>query len=259
MLQKRDVLFEPAGKKRTLHIWLPEDYAYTDERYPVMYFFDGHNLFRDEDATYGKSWGLSAFLEAWPKPIIIVGIECGHEGRERLTEYCPYTVSGGFLDGVCGAGDQTLRWMIGTLKPMIDREYRTYFFREATAIGGSSMGGLMSLYAAVKYNRYFSKAACLSSAVSLCMPELARDMAHSSIDPDTRVYLSWGTEEAGGTRNTPEEDWQSQTARRNEEIARTLAARGANARLYCQRGGRHCEADWEKQLVCMMDFLWRDA
>ena len=55
MVEKRDVLFTPEGSTRRLHIFLPEGYDGSDERYPVMYFFDGHNLFYDEDATYGKS------------------------------------------------------------------------------------------------------------------------------------------------------------------------------------------------------------
>lgn len=257
MLLKRDVFFTPAGKTRTLHIWLPEEYDHAEARYPVMYFFDGHNLFCDVDATYGKSWGLAAFLTAWEKPIIIVGLECGHEGNERLREYCPYTVRG--FGGITGTGERTLEWMIQELKPLIDREYRTYFFREATAIGGSSMGGLMSLYAAVKYNQYFSKAACLSSALSLCMPALSRDIAQSDMHPDTRVYLSWGTQEAGADPGTPEAEMRTPTARRNGQIAHALTEKGANVRLYCQQGGRHCEADWEKQLARVMNFLWLDA
>ena len=90
MIVKRDFIYTPKGKNRPLHIWLPDDYHKTDERYPVMYFFDGHNLFDDADATYGKSWGMKAFLEKWGKQMIIVGIECGHEGYERLYEYLPY-------------------------------------------------------------------------------------------------------------------------------------------------------------------------
>ena len=56
MIVKRDCIYTPKGKNRPLHIWLPEDYATSGKCYPVMYFFDGHNLFSNEDATYGKSW-----------------------------------------------------------------------------------------------------------------------------------------------------------------------------------------------------------
>ena len=90
MIVKRDFNYTPKGTNRPLHIWLPEDYTTSWEHYPVMYFFDGHNLFSDEEATYRKSWGMKAFLEHWGKKMIIVGIECGHDGQERLSEYLPY-------------------------------------------------------------------------------------------------------------------------------------------------------------------------
>ena len=254
MIVKRDAWFTPAGKLRPLHIYLPEEYDHSDEAYPVMYFFDGHNLFFDADATYGKCWGLKWFLDRWPKPIIAVGIECGHEGRERLIEYCPYHFRTGFFGDLPGTGDATLRWIIEELKPMIDREYRTWPFRECTAIGGSSMGGLMSLYAAIRYNRWFSKAACLSSAIGPGMEQFAVDIARCALDADTRVYLSWGSEEAGGGA----EPYDTPTARNNLSIAKQLNARGVNTRVYCQRGGRHCEADWEKQVPRFMNYLWLD-
>ena len=69
MIVKRDFIYSPKGVGRMLHIWLPEGYYDSLEHYPVMYFFDGHNLFRDEDATYGKSWGMQEFLLSWDKPM----------------------------------------------------------------------------------------------------------------------------------------------------------------------------------------------
>ena len=86
MIIKRDFPYSlKNGANRPLHIWLPESYYQSTERYPVMYFFDGHNLYDDKDATYGKSWGMEEFLNRWGKQMILVGIECGHEGQERLT------------------------------------------------------------------------------------------------------------------------------------------------------------------------------
>ena len=84
MIIKRDIYYPPAGSSRRLHIYLPDDYHKSEERYPVMYFFDGHNLFFNEDATYGKSWGFKEFLEGWNRKMIIVGMECSHEGNSRL-------------------------------------------------------------------------------------------------------------------------------------------------------------------------------
>lgn len=258
MIIKRDSVFTPTGKTRTLHIYLPDDYDRSEERYPVMYFFDGHNLFRDEDATYGKSWGMKPFLEAWGKDMIIVGLECGHGENERLKEYLPYPTANGELFGqrLQGTGDETLRWMVEELKPVIDADYRTYPFRECTGIGGSSMGGLMALYGAVHHNRWFSKAACISSSIGVCMEALMKDMTENPVDPDTRIYLSWGSREAWGSADKDKEDPGSRSSVHNRRAAAKVSECGALAKVYCQPGGGHCEADWEKLVPDFMDFLW---
>ncbi len=259
MIAKREVLFNPTNERRMLHIYFPDDYEQSKERYPVMYFFDGHNLFFDEDATYGKSWGLKEFLDTWKKKMIVVGIECSHRGNYRLTEYCPYHTYAGFLGEIEGIGKETMDWIVMVLKPMIDREYRTYSFREATGIAGSSMGGLMSLYAAIKYNAYFSKAACLSSAIGFCMEDLEKDLRESKLEEDTRVYLSWGEKEAGDCKEGGNKAYDTGTAICNRKIAGDLEKRGLLTRIYFQEDGGHCEADWEKQLSRFMDYLWLDC
>ena len=258
MVIKRDFIYTPKGKGRMLHIWLPDRYNETDERYPVMYFFDGHNLYFDEDATFGKSWGLKEFLEHWPKDIIIVGIECGHEGEERLSEYSPYRTKTGFLSKYEAMGDVTLKWIVNEIKPMIDSEYRTIPDRECTGIAGSSMGGLMSVYAITMYNTVFSKAACVSSSIVFCRNQLLHDMNRNEMSPDTRVFLSWGTCEARGVLNPETEDTVSYTYKCNKAVENRIQKAGATAMLYCQVGGNHCEADWEKQVPIFMDFLWRE-
>ncbi len=256
MVIKRDFMYSPAGENRTLHIYLPDSYNESEERYPVMYFLDGHNLYFDEDATYGKSWGLKEFLDKWKKSMIIVGIECGHGKNQRLGEYSPYTVEQGFMKGVVGTGDATFRWMIEEIKPMIDAEYRTWWNRECTGIAGSSMGGLMAWYGVVKYNDCFSKAACVSSALGICLAEVNRDLAQYPVDPDTRVFMSWGTREAWGVTNHEEEDFESNTSKINRSVGKALEEQGAAVEIFCQVGGGHCEADWEKLVPEFMDFLW---
>ena len=256
MIVKRDFTYTPKGANRPLHIWLPEGYHNTQERYPVMYFFDGHNLFLDEDATYGKSWGLKTFLEGWDKEMIIVGIECGHDGQERLSEYLPYPATG-YFGQFDPQGDATFRWIIDEIKPMIDKEYRTMPFRECTAVGGSSMGGIMALYGAVHYNRWFSKAACVSTAMGFCMEPLMGDLYGSAVSPDTRVYLSWGTREA--KKSHPERgDRSSQTYRNNKAVADYLKKRKVSVKMDCQIGGGHCEADWKKLVPTFMNYLWME-
>ncbi len=258
MIIKRDFWYWPAAQNRRLHIYLPDSYYETDERYPVMYFFDGHNLFYDSDATYGKSWGMKEFLEHWDKPLVIVGLECGHDGNQRLEEYNPYHVGWGMFGRMDALGDDTLRWIADEVKPMVDREYRTYPWRQCTGIAGSSMGGLMALYGVLRYNGCFSKAACLSSAVAFCMPFIYRDLKAYPIDADTRVYLSWGTREARGVADPGQEDRSSYTSRRNRSIAARIQAQGAATQIYCQVGGGHCEADWERQVPLFMEFLWKN-
>ena len=251
MIEKRDILFTPANEMRTLHIYLPDDYGMSGERYPVMYFFDGHNLFFDGDATYGKSWGLKDFLDHWGKKLIIVGVTCSM--TNRLVEYCPYHFTKGFLGEIRGTGDATIRWMLDELKPVIDRDYRTIPFRECTAIGGSSMGGLMSLFAVSAYNSVFSKAACLSPSVRFCMEDMLADIAAAAPMRDTRVYVSWGenetTTKAGLARYTNNAMC----------VVRALLAAGAQVYPYFQPEGAHCEADWCKQNPLYFDFLFGEG
>ena len=259
MIIKRDFLYPAKGANRPLHIWLPDDYYDCFDYYPVMYFFDGHNLFLDSDATYGKSWGLKEFMENWGKRMIIVGIECGHDGYERLSEYLPYPANkGSHFDKFLPMGDETMRWIVEDIKPYIDGHFRTVPFRECTAIGGSSMGGLMALYAAVHYNRWFSKAACVSTAMGFCMRPLMADMRQNEMSPDTRVYLSWGTREAWGIKRTDREDRSSKSYGWNKKVAEQVESAGATARMFCQVEGGHCEADWEKLVPGFMNFLWME-
>ena len=256
MILKRDFIYTPNGKNRPLHIYLPDGYEQSTERYPVVYFFDGHNLFFDEDATYGKSWGLKEFLDNWSKPIIIVGIQCGLEGDERLSEYLPYPAENGPFAKYEPLGDATLKWIIEEIKPVIDRDFRTWPFRECTGIAGSSMGGIMALYGAVHYNQWISKAACVSTAMGFCMSHVMKDMMEQYMDPDTRIYLSWGTKEAWGLQDTDHEDTTSMSYWNNKAVADKVRESDARVKMECQVGGHHCEADWEKLIPSFMNFLW---
>ena len=159
---------------RRAYIYLPESYdEEPDRRYPVMYMFDGHNVFFDEDATFGKSWGMNDYMERTGKQLIIVGVECNHQGNARLAEYSPYDFVWQEYD-IKGRGKAYLDWMVQELKPLIDAKYPTLPDRENTAIGGSSMGGLMSLYGVTAHNETFSRAACLSPSVRAAAADWTR-------------------------------------------------------------------------------------
>lgn len=252
---KHNLWYGPAEQERTLHVYLPNGYEDSDERYPVMYFFDGHNLFSDQDATFGTSWGLKDFLDSWEKPLIVVGMECSHEGESRLDEYCPYPCHQ-FGHDILGLGEQTFQWIINDVKAWADANLRTWWHREATGLGGSSMGGLMSLYGVMAHNDVFSKAACLSPAMRLWNPQLRQELAGAKIAKDTKVYLSFGEFEAGHTRKSADPATESPEARALRLFVHHLERTGASAYCYCQPNGYHNEASWGQQNGRFLDFLW---
>lgn len=251
MIEKITTYITPFQLERTLHIALPDDYYETAERYPVMYMYDGHNLFHDSDATYGKSWGLEEFLKDYDKSFIIIGIECNHEGQERLNEFCPYTFDNAYFGHIHGKGEVLMDWVVQELKPFIDKQYRTIPFRECTGIGGSSMGGLMALYTVIKYNMYFSKAACLSSAISMCMPQLRQELNKAAIHPDTRVYMSFGTKEVRGRKGI---DYMRNNLM---EFEHQFHLYDTSFYLNIIKNGQHNEASWEKENKVYFDYLWK--
>ena len=246
MVEKFPLYFEPGGEDRTIHLYLPNNYYASDERYPVVYMFDGHNLFYDSDATYGKSWGIADFLDRWGKQVIIVGLECSHHGNERLSEFCPYGFKERGVGTIVGRGEATMDWMVDVLKPYIDQHYRTWPHREATAIAGSSMGGMMALYAVLRYNEVYSKSAAVSPEFFATLPLFLRELKRKPIDPDTRLFMSWGTEE----------DRRGWMTKRILKMEAAVQKHGVSTWLYNQQGGQHCEGDWEKQVPTWMEFLW---
>jgi len=253
MIFKEELWFSPARENRRLHIYLPDEYDHSDERYPVMYMFDGHNLYFDADATYGTSWGFKEFLDTWEKRMIVVGVECSHHGNDRLSEYCPYDFSSNWAGNVRGTGEDTMRWMIDVVKPHVDGNLRTWPHREATGIGGASMGGLMALYAVGAHNDVYSKGACVSSSIGFCSPQMRHLLETAPISPDTKAFLSWGENEAGNARG------RAIMRSVNKAADKRLVARGAKSYMYCQPSGRHCEADWRRQVPMFMNWLWRDV
>ena len=117
----------------------------------------------------------------------------------------------------------------------------------------------MAAYALVRYNGLISKAACLSPSIGSVSGKLWHDMNNTYMDPDTRMYLSWGTMEGCGKIADPyTEDRSSHIYKTCRATANKVISAGGAARLYCQVGGRHCEADWEKQLGIFMPFLWQE-
>jgi metallo-beta-lactamase class B len=148
------------NRTRRIWIYLPEGYEKTKKEYPVMYMHDGQNIFDEYTAGFGE-WGvdecLDSLINAGKQACIVVGID---NGPKRLNEYNPYQ----FRDFGDGEGDRYLDFIVQTLKPFIDKKYRTLSSKENTIIAGSSMGGLISYYAMIKQPQVFGKAGVFSPA-----------------------------------------------------------------------------------------------
>ena len=99
-----------ADDPRKAYVYLPEScHTDSDQRYPVLYMFDGHNVFFDSHATYGKSWGMKEYMDATSTPLIIAAVECNHNPNNgRLEEYSPYTFSDSRFGKVIGRFDLTV-------------------------------------------------------------------------------------------------------------------------------------------------------
>ena len=185
MLIQQETWITPLDEARTLHLYIPDGLT-PGQKVPVLYMFDGHNLFVDEEATYGKSWGLKDYLELTRLPLVVVGLECNHEGNRRLWEFSPYDFADPVWGEVQGQGELLLDWMSGELKEWVDENLPVLTDREHTFIGGSSMGGLMALYAGGRYSSVYSRAACLSPYLGLVMEPLCEDLDEAWIEEDTQ-------------------------------------------------------------------------
>lgn len=236
----------PTKEDRRLYVYLPKGYRKSDKRYPVLYMFDGHNVFYDSHATYGKSWGMKEYLEKSGRELILVAVECNPEGFRRLFEYTPWGFTAPKIGRVDALGQETMDWFTKVLKPEIDRKYRTLPDRKNTMIAGSSMGGLMSLYAIVAYNDVFSKAASLSPSLWASKKYIKSFLDEHPIDRHTRVYIDMGGGEVRGHTEPIEEMFRT---------AKLLSKAGAEVAARTVPHAQHNEAAWEKRIPIFMDYL----
>ncbi|MFM6924252.1 MAG: alpha/beta hydrolase [Ferruginibacter sp.] len=145
---------------RRIWVYLPEGYANSKKHYPVLYMQDGQNLFDAATSAFGE-WGvdecLDTLIRSGKQASIVVGID---NGPQRLNEYNPYE----FQNFGKGEADQYLAFLTETLKPFIDKQYRTLPGKENTLIAGSSSGALLAYYAMLKQPGIFGKAGIFSPA-----------------------------------------------------------------------------------------------
>lgn len=191
---------------------------------------------------------MKQYLERTKLPLILVAVECNPEGNRRLNEYSPWDLPIPKLGILAGQGRQTMEWFVHSLKPEIDRAYRTLPDREHTMIAGSSMGGLMALYAAAAWNGVFSRAAALSPSLWAGGKHLTGLLRSTKFETPTLIYLDVGTAELPPSRH-----------RAFSALFRTaslLTRGGADAAARLVPGAEHNEEAWEKRIPVFMDYLY---
>ena len=240
-------------EKRKAYVYVPDAHrADASRRYPVLYMFDGHNLFADADASYGKCWGLLDYLTEHNVPLIVAAVECSHHAESdecggRLSEYSPFDFSTRHWGKILGRGALTMDFYTHEFKPFIDEHYPTLPDRDHTFIAGSSMGGLMTLYALCAYGDTFSRGAALSPSLGFS-PAKVRDMIRGADLEGTVLYMDNGSEEM-----------RSLKARKlYGSVASLLMEKGVLLESRVVPGGVHSESSWERQVPFFMDVLFYD-
>lgn len=249
MIDRWDVTIPELTGDRTrkAYVYLPVGYEDSYERYPVLYMFDGHNLFTDEEATYGKCWGLGDYLDYTGAQIIVAAVECNTQDNGRLSEYSPVNFT--MHDGtkIKGKGKKYMDWLVREFKPYIDCKYPTLPDRLNTAIGGSSMGGLMTVYAILNYNKYFSKGAALSPSLWVYGDNTPEVIQKGSARRDTILYMDYGSREFKNHSNQ---------RKAFSEACAAFIQKGVNLTARIVPGGTHCESSWEGQIPYFMNTLF---
>ena len=244
----------------TRNIWvrLPRGYDRSTARYPVVYLFDGQNLFDQGTASFGQEWRVDETLllleaEGRVPGLIVVGVESGPDRP------CEYSVFPEDPHPNCPAGTAqgalTLQFLAETLKPLIDQRYRTLADRLHTAIGGSSMGASMALAAALRRPDLYSKVAALSPSYQNGLTHTLRMADWVRANPPSaplRVHQDLG--DAEQIRDLPND----LLTRNMLAVQRALEEVGVrDERALIVPGGHHDEASWSSRFGEICAWLWR--
>lgn len=260
----RHALMQPTGlPARDVDVWCPPGYrANITTRYPVIYMHDGQNLFDPATATNGETWGVGEALARLMRDeqlpgALIVGI--GHSPG-RVSEYMParplrapeaVALRTSFFRqaGAEPVSDAYLHFLVAELKPMIDATYRTLPDQAHTFVMGSSMGGLISLYAVTEYPTIFGGAGCLSTHWPVG-GNLLVDALGSALPPpgQHRLYFDYGT--AG-----LDADYEPFQLRMNAHLRTAGYRAGHDVIVQRFSGAEHNEVAWRARVHLPLRFL----
>ena len=231
-------LIPQLNRTRRVWIYLPPDYATSKKRYPVLYMHDGQNVF-DDLTSFAGEWSVDETLDSigsHSKEMIVVAVD--HGGTKRVNEYCPYD---GEKFGK-GEGNQYVDFLVKTLKPFIDKKYRTVKTKQNTFIAGSSMGGLISMYAILKYPKVFGGAGIFSPAFWIG-PKIFDDINAKGAKVDSKIYFYCGEQE--GETMVPD-----------TEKAFSEMRKVSKSKMVCviRPDGKHSEWVWKEEFPLF--YLW---
>jgi alpha-glucosidase len=238
-------LIPQLNRTRKIWIYLPPDYTTSSKKYAVLYMHDGQNVF-DDATSYAGEWSVDEFMDSLKdKACIVVGIDNG--GTKRINEYCPYDfntrIGGGGVQGK-GEGDQYVDFLAKTLKPFIDKNYRTLSDKSHTYIAGSSMGGIISMYAVLKFPDVFGGAGVFSPAFWVG-PKIFDDVKDKGSKVHSKIYFYAGGKESD--RMVPD-------MMRVYDDMKKLSKPSENFTSFVDENAQHNEAAWRKYFPQF--YLW---
>jgi predicted alpha/beta superfamily hydrolase len=250
------------NREKNMHIFLPSGYSAFSGGYPVLYMHDGHNLFDPSTSAFGAVWKVGETLDrmekATGKACIVVGIDC--PSPTRYDEYSPWPnprmrdfhPSFPETRPVGGEGAAYVDWILQELKPDIDRRFRTE--PSLTWMAGSSMGGLISLFAGFRHPEILSKIGVFSPAAWFAETELLKYLENLPY-PDLGVYLDIGTAETSDAARPDFPEIYLSGARR---IRKILEQNGQKNFWYREiPGGIHHETAWADRFPDFVGWLMK--
>ena len=252
-VQKETLYLETLNREAQLYVGLPNTYD-PNTAYPVLFMHDGQNLFFEEDAAYGVTWGVKEAFEKDALPeCLVVGLSCAH-GFDRLDEYGPFPFTFEGFNAprpLGGKGDLYVEVIVKTILPLIEERYNVKKGPENTAIMGSSMGGVISLYAAYKYPHIFGRVASVSGAFYVSFEaflDIYRDADFTHLQT---FYMDTGDQEVGGGK-------PDQYMNTNEAIYQLIAPKLKTTKTQYRvvEGGIHHESAWASRFSDIITFLW---
>lgn len=243
---------------RRVWVYLPPGYDQNPgRRYPVLYMFDGQNVFNDATSFVGE-WQVDETLQAAipagrVAPLIVVAVDNG--ASRRLAEYTPWPMA---KRNGAGGGQAHLRQWVDVLVPLINARYRTLTDAAHTGLAGSSLGGLMSLYGGFAYPEVFGRIGAFSPSLRLAGQPL-RNFCASQPGRPLAIYADMGSREEGNLTDENHDGVDDYiTALR--ELGKLLTSRGYvggwDLLLVEDAGARHNEQAWARRFPAAVEFLF---